>query len=187
MTKTKELTQESVSDSVKAISQEILADNRAMNSLLEKVEDKEVKVHFGTHYVDVKKNIHGMEQLLVSIMQNANAVVSISSEITVDEFGKRVYTPTERKEFISKGMLFNDIEKRFRQKAGKALNRYGKQSVYTYLIQKMPYVVKYKMLGEEDNERTSRVPRVRYALLADSIPTFAEPAQIDFQDENEDC
>jgi hypothetical protein len=172
MAKVQEFTQETASDAVKAISSEIIADNKAMNKLLEKVEDKAVRVHFGTHYVDVKRNVHGMEQLLVSIMSNANAIVSDTSA---------------RQEILDKGLLFSEIEKRFRQKAGSALNRYGKQSVYTYLIQKMPYVVKYQMTSAEDSERTSRKPRVRYALLSGSIPTFAEAAQIDFADENEEC
>lgn len=171
MPKVKEVTQETASDAVKAISQEIIADNKAMNRLLEKVEHKEVKVHFGTHYVDVKKNIHGMEQLLVAIMTSANAIVSGTSA---------------RQEMLDKGMLFNEIEKRFRQKAGSALNRYGSQSIYTYLIQKMPYIVKCQMTSSEDIDRTSRKPRTKYALLSGSIPTFAEPATIDFADESEE-
>jgi len=118
-----------------SVSVKIKAVSIALNSALN---SEQVPLEFRAHYVNVTENVMGIEQLIAQILKTNGATN------------------------VAGAMFFSEIEASVRKSFG--ANRYPKASLYTYLIQRMPYVSSVQLSGVEDKGRTSPRPRKKFYL-----------------------
>ena len=147
-TKTTE-NQDGAVEMIASLAGEIVSASRDLNNVLE---SGEVAYAFRTHYVDTKNDIHGIEQLIESILATRGAIAP-----------RNAHETAMRDIVIGASLYFHEIESEVRKAFGR--ERYTDSTLRVYLAKKAKNIVNFQLTGMEDAERTSPKPRAKYYLV----------------------
>ena len=117
--------------------------------------DKQVPFVYRNHYVNVKTGVNGIENLVIDILQNNNAV-----------FTKDIAATGLRKMAISQSLYISEIIEQVRSQYG--FDRYPDATIYTVvsvLMIKSGLVGKIAMSNVEDKNRECCRPRAKFFLI----------------------
>ena len=120
-----------------------------------KFDNKDVPLVYRNHYVNVKTGINGIENLVIDILQNNNAV-----------FAKDIAATPLRNMAISQAMFISEIIDEVRKQFG--FDRYPDATIYTVvsvLMIKSGLVGKITLSNVEDKNRECCRPRSKFFLI----------------------
>jgi hypothetical protein len=120
-----------------------------------KFDNKEVPFVYRNHYVNTKTGVNGIENLIVDILQNNNAV-----------FAKDVAASPLRNMAICQAMFISEIIASVRKQFG--FDRYPDATIYTVvsvLMVKSGLVSKIALSNIEDKNRDCCRPRAKFFLI----------------------
>jgi len=130
-----------------------LIDNAQENNNI--FNDKNVPLVYRNHYVNVKTGVNGIENLVIDILQNNNAV-----------FAADVATTPLRNMAIAQSMFISEIIEAVREQFG--FDRYPDATIYTVvsvLMFKSGLVGKITLSNVEDKNRECCRPRSKFFLI----------------------
>ena len=139
------------------MSDEILANSQTLNSFL--TSSGQVKAVFHTHYVNMEKNLCGIEDLICSILTENDSY-----------FKKNIEATGDRHLAIIGSMFTSDIVKEVQNKFTAGSVRYPAQTIKASLsvfMFKKGKIGKIELSGLEDKTRTSCKPRCKWYLIKD--------------------
>jgi hypothetical protein len=129
-----------------------IANAKANNKFFDK---KDIPFIYRNHYVNVKTGVNGIENLVIDILQNNNAV-----------FAKDVAASPLRNMAICQAMFISDIIANVRKQFG--FDRYPDATIYTVvsvLMVKSGLVGKITLSNVEDKNRNCCRPRAKFFLI----------------------
>ena len=121
--------------------------------------DKKVPLVYRNHYVNVKTGVNGIENLVIDILQNNNAV-----------FAKDIAATPLRNMAISQAMFISEIIDEVRKQFG--FDRYPDATIYTVvsvLMFKSGLVGKIALSNVEDKNRECCRPRSKFFLIQAAV------------------